>query len=404
MSALAIKGGKPLVGDKMVGKKWPIADDTDRQALNRVLESDTWCSGMHEKQTDAEVGKFEIAFAEYQGSKYGCAVTNGTTALDVSLRAGGINSGDEVIVPAASFVATAIAVTLNDAIPVFVDVDLETNGLLPEAVENAITEKTRAIIPVHSCGYPADMKALGKLAKKHNLFIVEDCAHVHGTIWDGHKFPVSDFGAFSFQEGKLMTAGEGGMVLTDNYDHADRIHAMCTHGRVHGHPFGDYHELGTNFRMTEFQGALLLAQLARLEDQNKHRDANATYLTKHLENLPGLRAIKRDSRLTLWGFYHWNFKFVPDLWEGITRDQFVEAAMAEGLPIGPGMQVAPMFECPLYAENKAPSRIQDCPNCYVWKEEALNFSHRVFLGPQEDMDLIYATFLKIWDNRDELRV
>ena len=198
MSALAIKGGKPLVGDKMVGKKWPIADDTDRQALNRVLESDTWCSGMHEKQTDAEVGKFEIAFAEYQVSKYGCAVTNGTTALDVSLRAGGINSGDEVIVPATSFVATAIAVTLNDAIPVFVDVDLETNGLLPEAVENAITEKTRAIIPVHSCGYPVDMKALGKLAKKHNLFIVEDCAHVHGTIWDGHKFPVSDFGAFSF--------------------------------------------------------------------------------------------------------------------------------------------------------------------------------------------------------------
>ena len=233
--------------------------------------------------------------------------------------------------------------------------------------------------------------------KKHNLFIVEDCAHAHGTTWDGHRFPVSDFGAFSFQEGKLMTAGEGGMVLTDNYDHADAIHAMCTHGRVHGHPFGDYHELGTNFRMTELQGALLMAQLARLEEQNKHRDANVTYLTKRLEDIPGLRAIKRDPRLTLWGFYHWNFKFVPNLWEGITRDQFVDAAMAEGLPIGPGMAGSANVSSARFTPRIKPFLASTTvPIAMHGRRKGLISAIALFWGPREDMDLIFETFQKIW--------
>ncbi len=209
MANLAIKDGKPLLEGKTIGKSWPLYDDTDRQALIRALESTKWCCTSHQKQSDSEVGKFEIAFAEYQDNEYGVAVTNGTTAIEVALRAGDIQPGDEVIVPAPSFIATAMAPSFVGAIPVFVDIDPETYTLSPAAFESAITAKTRAVIPVHLGGYPADMDAIGPIAEQHDLLVIEDCAHVHGTIFDGHKFPVSDMGTFSFQQGKTLSAGEG---------------------------------------------------------------------------------------------------------------------------------------------------------------------------------------------------
>ncbi len=404
MGQLAINGGKALLAGKTIGKSWPIYDDSDRQALIRALESGKWCSVWHKRQADSEVGKFEIAFAQYQGSEYGCAVTNGTTAIEIALRAGGIQPGDEVIVPAPSFIATAMAVSYVVAIPVFVDVDPETYTLSPESAESAITDWTRAIIPVHLGGYPADMEAICRVANRHDLLVIEDCAHVHGTIWDGHKFPVADMGTFSFQAGKTLTAGEGGMVLTNSRELAAKIHSLSTHGRLEGHPFYEHHLVGTNLRMSEFQGAVLLSQFARFDEQIKHRDANALYLSEALQQIPGVRAMERDERLTQWGFYYWTFKFLPEVWEGITRDQFLAAAKAEGLPIGSGGHIDPMYLNPMYTESQTPYRKHDCPNCeYAWKNEALSFPHATFLGPQEDMDLILAVFQKIWDNRDELR-
>ncbi len=405
MAQLAIKGGQPLLEAGTIGKSWPIYDDSDRQALIDVLESRKWCSISHEEQTDSQVGKFEIAFAQYQGTQYGCAVTNGTTAIEVALQAGGIEPGDEVIVPASSFIATAMAVSHVGAIPVFADIDSETYTLAPEAAEDAITRRTQAIIPVHIGGYPADMDEICCIANEHQLLVIEDCAHVHGTIWDGHKFPVADMGAFSFQQGKTLTAGEGGMVLTDNRDLAAKIHSRSSHGRLAGHPFYEHHMVGSNLRMTEFQGALLLAQLARLDEQINRRDANAIYLAQGMEQIPGLRAIRRDERLTQWGFYHWNFKFIPGAWDGVSRDQFLQAARAEGLSteFRAGIHVDPMYLNPVYTESQAPHRKQDCPNCeYAWKNEALSLAHINFLGPRTDMDLILATFRKIWDNQDEL--
>jgi len=404
MAKLAVKGGRPLLEGKTIGKPWPLFDETDREALIRVLEGRVWCPVMCGDQSKSEVGGFEIEFARYQDARHGCAVTNGTTAIEVALLAGDVKPGDEVIVPAASFIATAMAVSHVGAVPVFVDVDAETYTLSPQAAEAAVTPKTRAIVPVHLGGYPADMEAIRRIAEKHALLVVEDCAHVHGTIWDGRKFPVTDMGTFSFQQGKTLTAGEGGIVLTDNAELAGKVHSLSSHGRLKGHPFYEHHLVGSNLRMTEFQGALLRAQLARLDEQIKHRDTNAIYLAAGLEQIDGLRAIDRDERLTQWGFYHWNFKFLPEAWDGIDKMRFIEAAAAEGLSVGGGIHVDPMYLNPMYTEGHAPYRKHDCPNCeYAWKQGALSFGHAAFLGPRSDMDLILETFRKIWDNRDELR-
>jgi len=192
-------------------------------------------------------------------------------------------------VPASSFVATATAVSTVGAVPVFVDIDPETYTLSPEAMKEAITGRTQAVIPVHLGGYPADMDEICHAAAQHGLVVVEDCAHVHGTVWDGHKFPVADMGAFSFQQGKTLTAGEGGIVLTDDEELAARIYGLSTHGRIEGRPFYEHHLVGSNLRMTEFQGALLRAQFARFDAQIKHRDENSRYLAASLQQMSGLR-------------------------------------------------------------------------------------------------------------------
>jgi len=403
MPNLAIKGGRPLLAGKTVGKSWPVTGDGVRQALISTLDSGIWCYLYHEDPANSQVGKFERAFAQYQGSKHGCAVTNGTTAIEVALRAGGVQPGDEVIVPAASYIATAMAPSYNGAVPVLVDIDAETYTLVPEAVESAITARTKAIIPVHLGGYPADMEAICRIAEEHDLLVIEDCAHVHGTVWDGHKFPVADMGVFSFQQRKTLTAGEGGMVLTDSDELAANIRSLSNCGRAKSEAGYDHQIVGTNLRMTEFQGALLLAQLADFDEQIKHADSNGIYLAAGLEQIPGLRAMRRDARLTQWGFFYWTFKFLPEAWDGVTRNQFVEAAQAEGLPVGPGGLIDPMYLKPVYADGRAQYRRHDCPNCeYASKYEALNLPHQAFLGEREDMDLILAVFTKIWDNRQEL--
>ncbi len=403
MANLAIKGGTPLLAGKTVGKSWPVFGDDARQALVSTLDSGIWCCVVHEDPADSQVGKCERAFAQYQGSKHGCAVANGTAAIEVALRVGDVQPGDEVIIPAASFIATAMAPSYGGAVPVFVDIDAETYTMLPEAAETAITDRTRAIIPVHLGGYPADMEAICQIAEERDLLVVEDCAHVHGTEWDGHKFPVADMGTFSFQQGKTLTAGEGGMVLTDSDELAARIRSVCNCGRLESGVGYQHQVVGTNLRMTEFQGALLRSQLACFDEQIKHRDSNSVYLADGLEQIPGLRAMRRDARLSQWGFYYWTFKFLPEAWEGVTRNQFVEAAQAEGLAVGRGGHIDPMYLKSVYADGRAQYRRHDCPNCeYAWKYEALSLPHAAFLGGREDMDLILAVFTKIWDNRQQL--
>lgn len=246
-------------------------------AVKRVLSSGWYILG-------PEVEAFEHEFAVYHGVKHAVGVANGTDAIELALRAADIGPGDEVISVAHTAVATVCAIEQTGATPVMVDIDLETYTIDPEAAEAAITPRTRALIPVHLYGHPADMTALGSLAERHNLLLIEDCAQAHGARWK--ERPVGTFGhmgAFSFYPTKNLSAcGDGGAIITNDVHFADRLHRIRNYGQT-----SRYHhvERGINSRLDEFQAAILRVKLGHLDEHNDMRRKIAGYYRAHLEGL-----------------------------------------------------------------------------------------------------------------------
>ncbi len=420
MSAqLAVNGGDPAVQSPL-GKPWPIFGELEERLLHEVLTSGLWWRGGYEDDSASKVGRFEAAFARFQDAEHAVAVTNGTAALECALKAVGIGAGDEVLVPAATFVASATAVLLVNALPIIVDVDPRNYTVDPQAAAAAITPRTRAIVAVDYGGMPCDMDALNALGRRHDLVIVSDCAHSHGSQWQGvGTGALGDVGAFSFQMGKTLTTGEGGMVLTNSAALAERAYSYHHIGRIRGRRFDEYHVPATNLRMTEWQGAMGLAQLTRLAAQTEVRERNATYLASRLAEIPGVAPLWRDPRVTRWGFYFWHFKFLPERWNGVTCAQFRQALNAEGVPCGTG-HTQPLYQHPLFAEWMAQGSTRHplappasakgvdytqlvCPEAErIYATEACSLQHRVFLGPRSDMDRIFAAIGKLWTNQDEL--
>ncbi len=254
MQKLAILGGEPV--KKTPLPDWPYYDDTERQALQEVLESRVWW-----RTPGTRTLQFEQEFAAFQQASYGVAVTNGTAALEVSLAALGIGAGDEVIVPDFTFVATASAVLFTGALPVLVDVTPDTYCIDPDQVEAAITPATKAIIAVHMGGHPADLDRLTEIARKNGVYLLEDSAHAHGSEWRGRKIgAIGDIGTFSFQASKLMTAGEGGMIVTNSKELERLIRSVHDCGRMPGEWFYSHFIYGSNYRLSEWQGAVLSQQ------------------------------------------------------------------------------------------------------------------------------------------------
>ena len=292
-----------------------------------------------------------------------------------------------------------------NAVPVIVDIDPLTYNILPEAIEKAITPRTRAIIPVHNGGYPADMDAIMEIADRHNLKVIEDCAHAHGSQWHGRGLgSIGHLGAFSFQMGKTLTCGEGGMVLTNDEALAESA--------------GRFAQL--NMRMTNFQATLLLNQLERFEEQIETREQNTAYLSKGMAAIDGVHPIPRDARVTRWCFYYWDFRFVSEAFGGISRDRFLEALRAEGVPCGVGAHGEPIYnEGPfgnpeLFDQLGLPRTYLgkqaidystlNCPNAeHVYREEVCSFTHAMFLGDTDDMQCILDAFQKIRTHVDELQ-
>jgi len=398
MAKLAINGGEPVVKGSL-GKNWPIFDEREEKALLEVLHSGQW-------NRRGKVEQLGEAFAAYQDAKYGIPVANGTVALQCALIAAGVEAGDEVIVPALTFVATATSVVLVNAVPIMVDIDPKNYNISPEAVEDAITAKTKAIIPVHNGGYPADMDRIMEIANQHGLMVIEDCAHAHGTQWKGRGVgSIGHFGAFSFQIGKTLTCGEGGIVLTNDEGLAKKASSI--------------HNI--NMRMTDLQAALLLCQLEKLNEQVETRERNTAHLVQGMRSISGVEPIERDERVTRWCFYYWNFRYFSEEFDGVPRDKFLEALRAEGVPCGVGAHGQPIYrdspfssmdffgrtgcpiKCPLYGKEIDYSKVY-CPEAErVYKEEACSFTHRIFLGEKEDMNLILAAFGKLRENTDELK-
>ena len=292
MSELALLGGKKSKSKPF--PTWPYFDETERRGLAEVLESGVWW-----RTPGTKTLEFEGAFARFHGARHGLAVTNGTAALEVAMAALGLQPGDEVIVPNFTFVATASAVLFANALPVLVDVHPDTYCLDPELTEAAITPNTKAIVAVHMGGHPANLDALKELADKNGIALIEDCAHAHASEWRGKRVGTFGIGGtFSFQASKLMTAGEGGMVISndDAFERAARSVHDC--GRLPGEWFYSHFSYGSNYRLSEWQGVILTAQLGRLDGQTRLRHKHARWLDKELSTIPGITPQKLDERCT----------------------------------------------------------------------------------------------------------
>lgn len=336
LSRLAVHGGAPACA--FAWPAWPVFDDTERRLLNDVLESGQWWFG-------ERVREFEAAFARFQGARFAVSCTNGTTALEMGLRALGVLPGDEVIVPPYSFIATASAVVTVGAIPVFADIEPDSLALDAQDVERKITSRTRALIPVHVAGRVADMDRLNAVAGRHRLAVLEDAAHAWGSQWRGRGAgTLGAAGTFSFQVSKNLTAGEGGALVTDDEDLAELCRSFTHCGRRKGAAWYDHDFLGSNLRLTEFQAAVLLAQTARAEAQRERRQASAARLDRALAGLPGLRLLPPDPRITRRSYHFYIFRVEEEVL-GTSRDRFVEALVAEGVPASKG------WYRPLYANR-----------------------------------------------------
>lgn len=414
MSRLAINGGMPVRSKPFPA--WPVHDRRELEMMSEVVASGKW--GRYEGPM-AE--RFETEFAQYQDAGHALAVLNGTIALEVALRALGVGAGDEVIVPPYTFVATATAPLMVNAVPVFVDVDPATWNIAPDKIEAAITGRTRAIIPVHFAGLPADMDRITEIARRRDLFVLEDCAHAHGASWRGRKVgALGDMGAFSFQSSKNLTCGEGGAIVSDDEKLIARAFSIHTFGRVPGRPWYEHHCLSSNYRLTEMQAALLLAGLTRLEAQTELRLANARILDEGLAKLPGLVPVGTgDPRVTRRAYHLYVFRYAREQWRDLPKERLCEAVRAEGIPLQGGYEIPvhrqPFFQnrsfgahgcpvdCPRYGEEADYTRVEMPVADRICAEEGLWLFHGVLLGAEEDMRDVLSALTKVYENLDELR-
>jgi Predicted pyridoxal phosphate-dependent enzyme apparently involved in regulation of cell wall biogenesis len=423
MSKLAIKGGTPVRTKPFT--QWPIWDESDIKAVEDVVRSGDWfrISGGRCAR------KFEKAFAEYQGAKYGLAVATGTAALEIALKSCGIGPGDEVIVPPYTFMATATSVLSVNAVPIFADIDSETCNIDPISVEKLVTHRTRAIIVVHFGGLPVDMDRILEIARKYKLWVIEDAAHGHGGKWKGLGLgSIGDIGTFSFCNGKNMSSGEGGAMITND----EKLH----YTNILYHDFWRgaleikkkdeelpawlkrFPVLAWNYRLGEFQAAILLNQMNRIEAWSQTREKNGKYLSNCLNQFKGIRNMKVDDFVTRHAYHIFVFRYQNDYFKGLSKDKFIAALEAEGINCSGGY-MTPIYEHPIFLEWETslvkgfplsdstysrPINYKECetPNAKLMCSEAIWINQNVLLGDERDMQDIVDAVAKIQENIDEL--
>lgn len=413
MGKLAITGGEPL--RKTPFTQWPFATKDESAALEDVLGSSKW-GGQPFPGKHAEA--FAKKFAQVQTAKYAQCVNTGTVAIQAALKAIGILPDDEVIAPAYTWEGTVGPVLLLGAVPVFVDVDPDTYCLDAKLIEKAITPKTKAILPVHLGMRFADMDEILRIAAKHNLKVIEDCAHAHGGMWKGKGAgSMGDLGAFSFQSSKLITCGEGGAVITNSLEYMEKVQSYINAGRASVTDQFHHRIIGFNYRLGEFQAAVLGPQLDRLPEQSKLRDKNMAYLEKRLTGTPEIGLLKPDPRITRLAPYGYVLKYFAEKAKDIPRAAFVAALQLEGIPCD-GLFYEPVYKSSLFPVNPADfpalswgrDKPLDLRNMYSCPEsekaayhEAVWFMHQMFLGSEKDVDAIADGVHKVLEHIEELR-
>jgi dTDP-4-amino-4,6-dideoxygalactose transaminase len=407
MAELALLGGTPVRVDPY--PQWPVFDERDIAAVTAVIRSGQW-GGFPYPGPQTE--EFTRRFTELQGGGYPVLMMNGTVTMEVALRAANIGWGDEVIVPALTFQATAAAPLAAGAIPVIADIDPENYCLDPKAVNAAITPRTRAIIPVHLGAQMADMDAIMEIAERHDLVVIEDCAHAHGAKWRGRGAgTIGHFGSFSLQSSKILTTGEGGVLLCRTPELAQRATSIIDCGRPHD-PAGQAYTMGANYRLPEIQAALGNVAIERFPAQAKQREENRAYLEESLSEIPGVRLLRRDPRHTTRALYQYGFAVDPEQFGG-ERDLLLEALVAEGIPAESGyspMNRYALFQPTLsrlavpgafperfnFSEVSMPEAERAAWRESVWLDES------VFRAGPQGIDDVTAALKKIQDQSGKL--
>lgn len=392
MAKLALQGGTAV--RTKAWPKWPIWGDAERERLNRVLESGVW-GGFNE-----QVAEFEETFAKRHQARHCIAAANGTLTLQAALQVVGVGHGDEVIVPPYTFYATASAVRVVGATPVFVDIEPDTFNMDVAKVEEAITPATKAIIPVHFGGLPVDMDALLPLAQKHGLYVIEDAAHCHGSTWHGTPVgTIGHIGSFSLQASKNLNGGEGGLLLSNDDGLGTLLRSYVNCGRAEGGQWYEHPNLGSNLRMTGWQAGILLAQMERFEEQLQRRQESARRLYAILEEIDGIDATRWDERCEVHAHHVYMMRYDEEAFAGLPRAKFLEALRAEGVPMSPGYAV-PLYEQPSLAEY---SRVMPCPVTEQSVPAALCLGQSILLAEPDEMDDIAEAIVKVREHIDDLR-
>ncbi len=412
MPKLAINGGNPVTREPF--PIWPVYGNPERENLLRAFDSGKWGS-LH----GTFVREFEEKFSQFSRVRHAVAVTNGSVALAIALKSSGIGPGDEVIVPGYTFIASAMSVLDALAKPVFADIEPQTLNIDINSAEALINEHTKAIMPVHFAGRPADLIKIQSLAQKHGLAVVEDACQAWGSVFKG--IPVgskSEAACFSFQSSKNISSGEGGMIITDSDEVYEIAKSLSNCGRSEKGLWYAHYRYGGNYRMTEFQAAVLIAQLERYPSLQSLREKNALELDRVISAMNGYRTLSSLEKDSVSSWHIYPFMIDNSQWEDITKADIVDAVRAEGVPLSAGYSL-PVYKQPVFTENNfgpggGPQRCfnTDFPDFNKFSlpntekacsAEAVWITQNMLLSEKPGIKNITEALEKVFDNRDELR-
>ena len=410
---LAINGGKPVRTEGWLN--WPVWNTDAEEPILEVLRSGNWF-----RLRGSKVDEFEEAYATLIGAKRVLATASGTAALETALQVLEVDAGDEVIVSPYTFIATYNVVFNQKALPVFADTDQETFTINPHKIEEKISERTKAILPVHIFGLPADMDRIMAIAQQHNLFVIEDACQAWLAEYKDKKVgTIGDLGCFSFQNSKNIPAGEGGAIAGNDERLMDRCHSFHNCGRPYGKTasdFSGYPFLGGNKRMTEFEAVILLSQLERAEKDADLRLENALYLDSKLKNIPGIIPYKLTEGATKSAYHIYPLRYKKECFDDLPREKFLAALQAEGIPCSSGYEAQYndgfMEEVlnsrgykKLFSEQRLKryrEELHELPENDQLTREAVWFFQNMLLGERQDMDDIVNAVQKVYENRKQL--
>jgi len=409
---LAILGGEPVRKNKS-WPDWPYWDQKVVDSVVHTTKSRIWC---RIQSASGTVPTFEKKFAALVGARFCVATGSGTQALHTSVEALGIGPGDEVITSPYTDPGTISSILTARALPVLADLDTESYQLDPDDVERKINENTRALMPVHMMGQPADMGRIMEIAKKHGLKVIEDAAQAHLAEYKGKKIgTIGDVGCFSFQSSKTIACGEGGGIVGDDEELMDKCYTVHNHGTSRR---GQTEVAGPKYRMNEFEAAVLLGQWDGVQERCTKRNENAARLTHRLKDVPGMRPQKLYEGTTRGSFYLYSMSYLKEHLNDVPRETFLKALRAEGVSLSPyirnGLHREPWIEHildqPVYKKMYSKKRLKqyreqcECPKCdQVCEEMAMIWASGPLLATQQDMDEVADAIIKVYENRDKLR-